>query len=49
MVQLNVAVTALVIGSGLLLLSAFWGPIRRAVVLQLPDAVQGRLPEPIAA
>jgi hypothetical protein len=43
-VELNVALTALVIGSALLCLSAFWTPIRRAVVVQLPGALQGRLP-----
>ncbi len=45
MVELNVAITALVIGSALLSLSAFWGPIRRAVVTQLPDGLRARLPE----
>lgn len=43
-VELNVALTALVIGSALLALSAFWSPIRSAVVRQLPDTVQSRLP-----
>lgn len=43
-VQLNVALTALVIGSALLTLSAFWTPIRRAVVNMLPAALQMRLP-----
>jgi hypothetical protein len=44
MVELNVAVTGLVIGSALLALSAFWTPIRSALVAQLPGAVQSRLP-----
>lgn len=44
MVELNVAVTGLVIGSALLSLSAFWTPIRSAVVRQLPGGLQGRLP-----
>lgn len=44
MVELNVAVTGLVIGSALLTLSAFWSPIRRSVVSQLPGDLQGRLP-----
>ncbi|MEA3262946.1 MAG: hypothetical protein U9R07_05615 [Pseudomonadota bacterium] len=44
MVELNVALTGLVIGSALLSLSAFWGPIRRAVVSPLPDQWRGRLP-----
>jgi hypothetical protein len=43
-VELNVALTALVIGSALLTLSAFWAPIRRAVVGILPGNVQARLP-----
>jgi hypothetical protein len=43
-VELNVALTALVIGSALLTLSAFWTPIRRAVVAMLPGTVQTRLP-----
>ena len=43
-VELSVALTALVIGSALLLLSAFWASARRAVVLPLPDGLQGRLP-----
>lgn len=43
-VELNVALTALVIGSALLTLSAFWTPIRNAVVDWLPGALQARLP-----
>ncbi len=43
-VELNVALTALIIGSALLLLSAFWTNARRAVVKPLPDSLQGRLP-----
>lgn len=49
MVELNVALTALVIGSALLTLSAFWSPIRRAVVQRLPTGVQGNLPLTMAA
>ncbi len=45
MVELNVAITGLVIGSALLSLSAFWSPIRRAIVAQLPGGIQARLPE----
>ena len=44
-VELNFALTALVIGSALLTLSAFWTPIRRLVVEQLPHNLQARLPE----
>ncbi len=43
-VELNVALTALVIGSALLTLSAFWTPIRNALVHQLPSALQARVP-----
>jgi MFS family permease len=43
-VELNFAFTALIIGSALLLLSAFWTPARRAVVRPLPDALKVRLP-----
>ena|SRR5690349_10669007 len=43
-VELNIALTALVIGSALLTLSAFWTPIRRSVVAMLPGNLQARLP-----
>ncbi|CAM3050411.1 DUF2157 domain-containing protein [Sphingomonas antarctica] len=43
-VELNVALTAFVIGSALLLLSAFWGQARRLVVERLPETVRLRLP-----
>ncbi|MDP5103516.1 MAG: hypothetical protein NWP98_06285, partial [Erythrobacter sp.] len=43
-VELNFALTALVIGSALLSLSAFWQPIRRAVVTLLPEHMQELLP-----
>ncbi|QDH34396.1 hypothetical protein [Porphyrobacter sp. YT40] len=43
-VELNFALTALVIGSALLSLSAFWQPIRRGVVTLLPANVQALLP-----
>lgn len=43
-VELNFALTALVIGSALLTLSAFWSPIRARVVAMLPPAWQDRLP-----
>ncbi len=45
MVELNVALTGLVIGSALLALSAFWTPIRSALVQRLPGEVQARLPQ----
>jgi hypothetical protein len=44
MVELNVALTALVIGSALLTLSAFWTRIRSGLVRQLPSEWQARLP-----
>jgi hypothetical protein len=43
-VELNVALTALVIGSALLLLSAFWHQARAAIVRPLPDRLRERLP-----
>lgn len=43
-VELNLALTALVIGSALLLLSAFWHGARRAVVKPLPAGLQAKLP-----
>ena len=43
-VELNVALTALVIGSALLMLSAFWTQARAAVVRPLPDGLRDRLP-----
>jgi uncharacterized membrane protein YfcA len=43
-VELNVALTALVIGSSLLLLSAFWHQARAMVVRPLPDSLKARLP-----
>ncbi|MFM5894323.1 MAG: hypothetical protein ACKOQM_07820 [Novosphingobium sp.] len=45
MVELNVAVTGLVIGSALLALSAFWTPIRSALVQRLPGDLRSRLPQ----
>lgn len=43
-VELSIALTALVIGSALLLLSAFWHQARSLVVRTLPVALQGKLP-----
>ena len=43
-VELTFALTALVIGSALLSLSAFWQPIRRVVVTALPENLQEKLP-----
>ena len=43
-VELNIALAALVIGSSLLLLSAFWHQARSIVVRQLPAALQSKLP-----
>jgi hypothetical protein len=44
-VELNVALTALVIGSALLLLSAYWHQARKVIVTRLPSTLQARLPE----
>jgi uncharacterized membrane protein YfcA len=43
-VELNVALTALVIGSALLLLSAFWHQARATIVRPLPEALREKLP-----
>jgi uncharacterized membrane protein YfcA len=43
-VELNIALTALVIGSALLLLSAFWHQARSVVVRRLPETLQSKLP-----
>ena len=43
-VELNVALTALVIGSSLLMLSAFWHQARSVVVRPLPETLRERLP-----
>lgn len=43
-VELSVALTALIIGSALLLLSAFWSHARRRVVAPLPENLRRRLP-----
>jgi MFS family permease len=43
-VELNVALTALVIGSALLMLSAFWHQARAMVVRPLPESLRSKLP-----
>jgi hypothetical protein len=43
-VELNVALTAFVIGSSLLLLSAFWTQARAAIVGPMPERLRERLP-----
>jgi hypothetical protein len=43
-IELNFALTALVIGSSLLLLSAFWHQARLLVVAPLPGGLRARLP-----
>jgi hypothetical protein len=43
-VELNVALTALVIGSALLLLSAFWHQARGMIVKPLPEGLRDKLP-----
>jgi hypothetical protein len=47
-IELGAALTAFVIGSALLSLSAFWQPMRRAVVTALSQSLRHRLP-PVAA
>ena len=47
-VELTFALTALVIGSALLTLSAFWTPIRGRIENALPGDLQARLPEAAA-
>jgi MFS family permease len=42
-IELSFALTALVIGSALLMLSAFWSQTRRAVLKPLPDGLRARL------
>lgn len=44
-IGLNIALTALVIGSALLLLSAFWHQARTKVVAALPEGLQAKLPD----
>jgi hypothetical protein len=44
-VNLAFGITALIIGSALLLLSAFWHVARRFIVGLVPDEVRGWLPE----
>jgi hypothetical protein len=43
-VELNVALTAFIIGGSLLLLSAFWAQARSAVVGPMPEGLRERLP-----
>jgi hypothetical protein len=43
-VELNIALTALVIGSALLLLSAYWHQARALVVRRLPEGLRSHLP-----
>jgi len=43
-VELSVALTALIIGSALLLLSAFWHQARRMIVTRLPGELSDKLP-----
>ncbi len=43
-VELTFALTALVIGSALLTLSAYWSPVRRKIVSGLPEGLQAKLP-----
>jgi hypothetical protein len=42
-VELSLALTALVIGSALLMLSAFWPQTRRVILTPLPERMRSRL------
>lgn len=44
-VSMSVSLTALVIGSALLMLSAFWQNVRKAIVQPMPDEWKDQLPE----
>lgn len=46
-VEAGVALTALIIGSALLALSAFWSPIRSALIGNLPESLRVRLPHSV--
>ena len=48
-IELNIALTALVIGSALLLLSAFWHQSRAKVIGMLPPGLTARLPHQLPA
>lgn len=48
-IELNIALTALVIGSALLMLSAFWHQTREKVMGVLPENLVARLPQQPAA
>ncbi len=43
-IELNVALTAFVIGSALLSLSAFWTPLRKKLVSNMPDIIKANVP-----
>ena len=47
-VELSFALTALVIGAALLLLSAWWAPMRRALISRLPANLATRLPQGVS-
>jgi len=43
-VELSLSLTAVLVGAGLLLLSAFWRPARRGVLALVPQDVRARMP-----
>lgn len=43
-IELNVALTAFIIGSALLSLSAFWTPLRKKLVSNMPDIIKANVP-----
>jgi len=43
-IELSVALTAFIIGSALLSLSAFWSPLRKAILSKMPEWVTANVP-----
>lgn len=43
-IELNIALTAFVIGSALLLLSAFWSNLRKILLSKMPDIIRNNVP-----
>jgi len=45
LVDVSTAIIGLVVGSGLLMLSVYWHPLRQRLLALLPDSWQGQLPQ----
>ena len=43
-IEFSLSLTAVLVGAGLLLLSAFWRPARRAVLALVPAELRARMP-----